>query len=32
MSSSVRANAAIFWLSMVRSIARILSRSVAARS
>ena len=31
-SSSVRAKAAIFWLSIVRSIARILSRSAAARS
>ena len=31
-SSSVRAKAAIFWLSIVRSIARILSRRTAARS
>ena len=31
-SSSVCANAAIFWLSIVRSIARILSRRTAARS
>ena len=31
-SSSVRANAAIFWLSIVRSIARILSRTTAACS
>ena len=32
MSSSVRLNAAIFWLSIVRSIALTLSRSEAARS
>ena len=31
-SSSVRAKAAIFWLSIVRSMARILSRRAAARS
>ena len=31
-SSSVRANAAIFWLSIVRSMARILSRRRRARS